>query len=114
MTRRSLAPALAALALVLSGCALHPKENLRLQEARQAYAGLPAEVAQLAPAEAARAAEALERADQTWASREDPALVDHLAYVARQRAAIAEHVARRVAAERAMAEQYLRTSARQP
>lgn len=98
--------------LVLSGCALHPKENLRLAEAREAHARLPAEVARLAPAESAQAAEALERAALTWSSGEDPALVDHLAYVARQRAAIAEQVARRVAAERAMAEPYRRTSAR--
>lgn len=100
--------------LVLSGCALHPKENLRLAEAREAHARLPAEVSRLAPAEAARAAEALEHAALAWSSREDPALVDHLAYVARQRAAIAGQVARRVAAERAMAEPYRRTSTARP
>jgi uncharacterized protein DUF4398 len=103
---------LVVLALALSGCVSYPRENLRLAEARAAHARLPAEVARLAPAESARAAEALERAALTWSSREDPALVDHLAYVARQRAAIAEQVARRVAAELALAERYRQTSAR--
>ncbi|HET7731853.1 MAG TPA: DUF4398 domain-containing protein [Usitatibacter sp.] len=85
--------------LALSACALHPKENLRLDEARRAHERLTAEVGRLAPIETARAVEALERATLTWQSREDPALVDHLAYVAKQRAAIAEQVARRLAAE---------------
>lgn len=89
--------------LALSACALHPKENLRLEEARRTHERLTVEVARLAPNETARAGEALERATLTWRSREDPALVDHLAYVAKQRAAIAEQVARRVAAEVAIA-----------
>lgn len=100
--------------LAFSGCALHPTENLRLAEAREAHARLPAEVTRLAPAEAARATQALERAILTWSSREDPALVDHHAYVARQRAAIAEQVARRVAAERVTARPYHQTSASPP
>lgn len=88
-----------ALSALLSACALHPKENLRLEEARRAHERLSREVARLAPVETARAADALERATLTWSSMEDPALVDHLAYVAKQRAAIAEQVARRAAAE---------------
>lgn len=105
---------LAALALVLPGCVSYPTQNLRLAEARQVHARLPTEVAQLAPVEARRATEALERAGEALSDREDPALVDHLAYIARQRAAIAEQVARRVAAERAIAERYHQASARQP
>lgn len=99
------AAALTALALAASGCALSPKPNIRLEEARNAHARLLSRtgVAALAPAEAQRAREALERAIVTWESREDPALVDHLAYVARQRAEIAAETARRVAAERALA-----------
>lgn len=89
--------------LALAACALHPKKNLRLEEARRAHERLPSDVARLAPLETSRAVQALERATLTWSSREDPALVDHLAYIAKQRAAIAEQVARRVAAEAALA-----------
>lgn len=103
-----------ALAVAMTGCAMAPKGNIRLEEAMSAQARLLSEagVVELAPAETMRAREALERAVATWESREDSALVDHLAYVARQRAEIAAQVARRVAAERAMAEPYRRTSAR--
>ena len=89
--------------LAASGCALVPKDNVRLQEAHAANARLmvDSQVAALAPAEARRAAEALEAAQAASSSLQDPALVDHLAYVARQRAAIAVEVARRIAAERA-------------
>ena len=93
------------LALALSGCAYMPRENLRLEQAREAQARVldNAEVAALAPAETRRAAEALERAIEASNSLQDPALVDHLSYVARQRAAIAIEVAKRVALERAAA-----------
>jgi hypothetical protein len=100
--------------LPLAACALHPKENLRLEEARRAHERLSPDVVRFAPLETTRAVEALERATLTWSSREDPALVDHLAYIAKQRAAIAEQVARRVAAERAMSTKILPTSAGQP
>lgn len=84
-----------AIALALSGCALVPQVNPRLEEARAAHERIQRspEVARLAPAEAARAAEAFERAQEAWGSLQDPALVDHLAYVARQRAAIASEAA---------------------
>lgn len=104
---------MAALALAAPGCALAPKQNVRLEEAKSAHARLlsDASVSALAPAEARRAREALERAIITWESREDPALVDHLAYIARQRAEIAAETARRVAAERGLAGPLRNTSA---
>ncbi len=107
---------MAALAVAASGCALAPRQNIRLEEAMIAHARLlsDASVSALAPLEATRAREALERATITWESREDPALVDHLAYVARQRAEIAAETARRVADERALASTYRRTSAGSP
>ena len=93
-----------------------PKHNIRLEEARSAHVRVLADgsVPSLAPAETKRAREALERAVATWESREDPALVDHLAYVARQRAEIAAETARRIAAERGIAGFYRRTSAGNP
>ena len=91
------------LALAASGCAFVPKQNVRLEAAHAASAGLASDprVAALAPAEARRAAEALEAAQAASNTLQDPALIDHLSYVARQRAAIAIEVARRIAAERA-------------
>jgi hypothetical protein len=92
-----------ALALAASGCVYMPKENIRLEEARGAQARILADrdIVALAPAEVRRAEEAFERAVAASDSLQDPALVDHLAYVARQRAAIAAEVAQRIAAERA-------------
>lgn len=106
MKRGHVTGCLAALAVVISGCALSPKHNLRLEEARSAHERLLSDtrVPALAPAETQRARAALERAVASWESREDPALVDHLAYVARQRARIALETARRVAAERGLRE----------
>jgi hypothetical protein len=96
--------------------ALAPAHNIRIEQMRSAHArllsGTGAPV--LAPAETQRALEALERAVITWESREDPALVDHLAYVARQRAEIAAETARRIAAERALASPYRTVSTGSP
>lgn len=115
MTSAPIICGLAALAIAASGCALAPKHNIRLEETRSAHARLlSGTVPALAPAETQRAREALERAVITWESREDPALVDHLAYVARQRAEIAAETARRVAAERALARPHQRASATSP
>lgn len=90
-----------ALTLCASGCALAPKDNLRLEEARRAHAQMQRDsaVARYVPAEARRADEALERAHEAWSSLQDPALVDHLAYLARQRALIAAETARHRAAQ---------------
>jgi hypothetical protein len=105
-----------ALAVAATGCALAPKQNVRIDEAMGAHAPIRADasIAALAPAETQRAHDALERAIAAWESREDPALVDHLAYVARQRAAIAVETARRVAAERGLENPHRRTSAATP
>jgi hypothetical protein len=105
-----------ALAVATAGCTLAPKANVRIDEAVGTNALLRSDagVATLAPVEARRADEALERAVAAWESREDPALVDHLAYVARQRARIALETARRVAAERGLVGFQRRTSAGAP
>jgi hypothetical protein len=83
-------------ALVLpGGCAFVPKEYPRLEEARAAKAQVKgdARATQLAAAELARADEALERARIARDTLDDPATVDHLAYVAKQRYAIARAAA---------------------
>lgn len=105
-----------ALAVAAAGCALAPRQNARIDEAMREHALLLSDprVSALAPAQAQLAHEALERAVLTWQSREDPALVDHLAYVARQRARIAIEAARRVAAEGDLARPDRETSAGAP
>lgn len=107
MIPKSALPFALVLALAAGGCALAPRSSLRLDEAQAAQARMLAdrEVAALAPAEVRSAQEAYDRALEASNTLQDPALVDHLAYVARQRAAIAIEVAQRVAAERALGEQ---------
>jgi hypothetical protein len=89
----TLAGALAA----LSACALVPQENVRLEEAKASVQAISAdpEAQRLAPRELNEAVEAMQRAIDASATLQDPALVDHLAYIAKQRGAIVRaHVER--------------------
>ena len=96
-----LAIAIAGAAMLLGGCAFVPQVNHRLEEVKrvQAAALAEAQVPALAPAQWARASGALAAAVEAWGTHQDCAVVDHLAYVARQRIEIARETARRVAAE---------------
>jgi hypothetical protein len=88
--------ALVAALAICAGCAFTPREYLRLDEARRDYAealGNP-KVAGFARAELGAAAELLERAGKARDTLDDPAVVDHLSYMARQRVAIAREAAR--------------------
>ena len=90
--RRPLSSALLIAAVaVLGGCAFIPKDYARLDEARSAREQtlFDARVARWAPVELGRAEEALERARIARDTLDDSAVVDHLAYVAKQRFAIA-------------------------
>jgi hypothetical protein len=97
--------AVAAAAIGIQGCAFVPKVNHQVEAARLAHSQAAAEpgVASLAAAEWTRACEALDVAVVAWGTLQDPAVVDHLAYVARQRVEIARETARRAAAEAAIA-----------
>lgn len=85
----------------VAGCALAPRANPRLEEARTSVAALraDAETVRLAPVQMERALEAWRSAFEAWQTLQDPALVDHLAYLAKQRAAIAVATARRTATQ---------------
>lgn len=88
--------------ILASGCgSMAPRTSARLDEARVANTHMQGDVqvGRFAPMQARLADEALERAVEAANTLQDPALVDHLAYVARQRAAIARETATRVAAE---------------
>jgi hypothetical protein len=84
-----------AAAALAAACAFVPPANRRLDEARAAYQAAAADpdVLRFAPRELAEAREALERAARASDTLQDPAEVDHLAYLARQRAAISREVA---------------------
>jgi Domain of unknown function (DUF4398) len=90
--RAGLAVALA----ICAGCAFMPRDYARLDEARRAYAEAVRDptVAGFAPTELQAAAEVLERAAKARDTLDDPAIVDHLSYLARQRVAIAREAAR--------------------
>jgi hypothetical protein len=98
-----LVPALAA-SILASGCAFVPQVNHRVDDVKRAHAAAAAalEVPRLAPSEWARASQAVDAAVEAHGTLQDPAMVDHLAYVARQRIEIARETARRVAAESAV------------
>ena len=86
---------------VLSACTSMPPEKSPIELARvdvQAARDNP-QTATLAAGELQTADAALQRANQAQANRESTATVDHLAYLASQRAAIAQEAGRQKAAE---------------
>jgi len=90
-------PAGIALALlVVVSCAFVPQRNTRLEEARRAFreAAADPEVARNAARELKQAAELLEEASLAQDTLGDVAVVDHLAYLATQRVAIARESAK--------------------
>ena len=89
----------------LAACALVPPNNALLEEARSDYAATQSnmEVVRLAPAELSQAGDALNKANDAWSKREDSARVDQLAYVAKQRVAIAQQTAKQKTSEAALA-----------
>ena len=90
---RTIAVALLTLA---AGCALAPQHHVYLEQAESAYKQAAADprVARLAPGELRSASEVLGRAVQARATLQDAGEVDHLAYLAKQRTAIAIEAAR--------------------
>lgn len=88
-TTHRFALSLAALAVV-AGCSTTPLSNVRLDQAREDYRTVQADPRSQnhAPTELRQAADALNAANVALANREDEAQVNHLAYVASQRAFI--------------------------
>jgi hypothetical protein len=88
-------PVVLAAALWTGGCAFVPKVYPRLDSSRDAYteARTDPRLRLDAAVELKEAEELLERAEAARATLGDPALVDHLSYLAKQRVAIAREVA---------------------
>lgn len=92
-------------AAVLAACAGMPPDNVGLNQARNDYRGLQSDpqTQRLAAAELRQAADALALAEAAQARRDDTARVDQLAYLARQRVALAREAGNRKAAEETVA-----------
>jgi len=91
------------LALAGAGCSTVAEPNRTLEGAHAGYRSLQGDpqAALLAPAEMSQADEALRTADAALSSRQKQETVDHLAYLAQQRVAIARETAGAKSAEKA-------------
>jgi len=89
----------------LAACSTVPPKNALLEEARGGYAAAQSnpQVVKLAADELNQAGGALNKANDAWSKGEDAALVDQLAYMAKQRVAIAQETAKQKEAEMAAA-----------
>lgn len=89
------------LLLVVAACGGPPRDNPMLNEARIAYqnAESSAQIVSNAPAALEDAADALARSERLHQQKEDPELVTHYAYIAKQKVRIAEETAKMNAAE---------------
>jgi outer membrane protein OmpA-like peptidoglycan-associated protein len=97
--------ALSLVVAVAAGCATSP-EHPALSEARTLYQGARSDpqTSRLAPLQLQEAGASLERADAALAQGESDEVVADLAYIARQKVAIARETAKRKAAEQAVSE----------
>lgn len=93
-------------AAALAACSSVPTSNAMLDQARGDYRSAQADpqMQVLAPAELKQAGDALAQADAAFDKHEDPSRVNQLAYLARQRVALAREVAGRKDAEAVVAE----------
>lgn len=99
--KTTLHAAVAATLITLGACASNPPVSSALQGARSMYAQVQSNPSVNAHAalELKEAGDALARAERAWKDDERQGQVDHLAYLAYQRSAIAQETARTRAAE---------------
>jgi len=104
MKNNRILPLTLIVAAVLAGCSSLPANNSLLDEARTDYRNAQAnpQVTALAAGELQQASNSLDKANSAWSKDEERALVDHLAYVAKQQVAIARETADQKAAELAV------------
>lgn len=93
-----------AAAAALAGCASVPPPNAELEQARTAYVAARSDpqTTRLAAAELQQAGDALRQAEGAWRDADASARIDHLAYLARQRTAIAQTLGQQRAAQAAV------------
>jgi outer membrane protein OmpA-like peptidoglycan-associated protein len=92
---------IAAACITMAGCNSTPKSNATLDAAQANYAAAQADpsVQKYAPIELKDAGDALAKAEHALKEREKPAVVEHLAYLAKQRVAITQNLAQLKTAE---------------
>jgi outer membrane protein OmpA-like peptidoglycan-associated protein len=97
---------IAAAAALLGACSMAPTRNAALDTARSDYAAVQAQAqAQAyAGAELKQAADALASAEAAFARKDETATVDQLAYLAKQRAALADETIKRKTGEASVAQ----------
>ena len=105
MTTYRIIPPTLVTALLLASYSTLPPTNAQLDQARSDYqaAQNDARAATLAGGEMKQAGEALAKANDAWTRREEPSEVDHLAYLARQRVAIARETVQQKTADQGVA-----------
>lgn len=96
-------PVLLVISATLVGCSTVPEQHAVLEEARSNFiaARSDSDVNKYAGTELQQAEQALESAENAWSKQEDADEVDHLAYLANQRALIAQETGKRRATEAA-------------
>lgn len=100
MRNNPIIPTLFIIGASLSACSSMPEHPV-LEEARSSYSTAQSDpdVTNHAAVELQQAGEALKIAENAWSEKEDAEVVDHLAYLARQRALIAQDTGKLRAAE---------------
>ena len=85
----------------LAGCSTVPEQNAVLDNARELYQAAQSspDVTKHAAVELQQAGNALENAESAWKKGEDTDVLNHLAYLAKQRAVIAQDTGKLKAAE---------------
>lgn len=101
MKNVKLIPLVATVFFVLSSCSSTPKSNATLDVARANFQSAQADpdVNKYAPVELKAASDALAKADKSLKDRDNPATVEHLAYLAKQKVAITQTQAKLKTAE---------------
>lgn len=101
MKKNMLIQAMLVASVGLAGCASTPKDNANLAQARAAYATAQADpaVAKYAPVELKAANDAIGAAQEALKARAEPAKIDNLSYIAKQKVAITQETARLKVAE---------------
>ena len=86
---------------LLAACQSLPTNNAMVEKARSDYraAGLDPGIRALAKVEWRQASDAMYEANRAWARNEDTDEIEHMAYMAKQRIAIARETALKVCAE---------------
>lgn len=105
MRTKTIVPTLLVIGAALVGCSTVPEHHAVLEEARSIYSAAQSDpdVTKHAAVELQQAGQALESAENAWSKKEDAESVDHLAYLAKQRALIAQDTGKLRTAEMAVA-----------